>query len=378
MLLNEGLAILRGERWSFACPRLWGDADTSAGKIPLALSVDGIDTWIVGADDLYLAREGVLTATARPELSRAAIVALSGDHDRLFGLSVSTAGSSVVRIDDDEKLPLFTSSNFWAALAVDSEGIHLARFEMDEIIRMTLDHDGDVLEEFRSPLEGTLAQIRLRPTPQRLFAVLYDGEQYTLVVLEQAGLQVVLQSPDPIQGPQAGPDGLLWVAVNGELMREAGDGFESVGELRRVTCLAQWGSVPYACTGTDIHRLDDDGLQAPLFQLARLSAPDPELVTADAERDCEFQWLLYRNDLERSGLEPRDWTEDAAEHADASVPSDAAAPATRDAAAVEPEGAKRSSSGCSAAGASGRANPAALFWAGALGWRMTARRRRTS
>ena len=377
VLLNEGLAVLRDQRWSFACPRLWGDADTTADKVPLAMSVDGIESWIIGADDLYVVREGGLTALARPDLSRAAIVALAGDHDALFGLRVTSAGSSVVRIDDDAKRPLFTSSNFWSALAIDPDRIHLARFESDQIVRTALDRNGDVLEEFWSKIEGAVVQIRLRPTPQRLFAVIYDGQQHTLAVLEQDSLQVVLQSVGPIQGPQAGPDGRLWVALDGELMREAGDGFESIGEERRVTCLAQWGSVPYACVGSDIHRLDDDGLQARLFRLDQLSAPDPALIAADAERDCEFQWLLYRNDLDRSGLEPRDRI-DAAAEPDASVPSDAAAPATRDASIVERDDAKRSSFGCSAAGGSGRAPAAALFWAGALGWRMAARRRRRS
>lgn len=367
VLLNEGLAIVREDRWSFACPRLWGDADTSADKVPLARSVDGIDSWIIGADDLYLARDGVLTAQGRPDLSSAAVVALAGD-DALFGLSLSTAGSSVVRIDDEAKLPLFTSPDFWSALAIDAGLIHLARFTTDEIVRLTLDRNGEVLDEFRSPIEGALAQLQIRPTAQRLFAVTYDGEQYTLAAIEQASWEIVLQSAGPIQGPQASPDGRLWVALDGELMREAGAGFEAVGEARRVTCLKQWASVPYACVGSDIHRLDDAGLQARLFQLDPLSAPDPEIVPATAARECQFQWLLYRNDLERIGLETRDWIDPAAEPTDGSAPSDAAAPPALDAGAAEPDEANRSSSDCSAAGASGRATPLGIFWIAGLGW----------
>jgi hypothetical protein len=375
VLLNEGLAILRDERWSFACPRLWGDTDTSADKMPLAMSIDGVDSWIIGADDLYLARDGVLTAQARPDLSRAAIVALAADHGALFGLSVTSLGSSVIRIDDQAKLPLFSSSEFWSALAIDSGRVHLARIATGEVVGLTLDRDGEVLDERRSPIDGALAQIRLRPAAQRLFAVTYDGQQYTLAVLEQTSVRVVLQSAGPIQGPQAGPDGRLWLALDGELMREAGDGFEAVGEARRVTCLGQWGAVPYACVGGDIHRLEDEGLQAHLFQLDHLSAPDPELVAASAERDCEFQWLLYRNDLEASGLEPRDWIDAAAEPADGSVPLDATAPAAPDAGTVEPDEASGSSPGCSAAGTRARSTRWAILWAASLGWLVVRRSR---
>jgi hypothetical protein len=374
VLLNEGLAVLRNDRWSFACPSLWGDPDTTAGKIPLAGSVDGIVSWIIGADDLYVVRDGVLTALARPDLSRAAVIALAGDHEALFGLSISSAGSSLVRINDAAKLPLYSSPEFWSALAIDDARIQLARITTDEIVRTTLDRSGEVLEEFRSPIEGALAQIRLRPTAERLFAVLYDGQQYTLAELEQASLHVVLQSTGPIQGPQAGPDGRLWVALDGELMHEAGAGFAAVGEARRVTCLGQWGSAPYACSGAEIRRLDDTGLGARLFQLDQLSAPDAELVASDVARDCEFQWLLYRNDLERSGLEPRDFIDPAAEPDDASVASDAAAAPAPDAGTAAPDEANGSSSGCSAAGANGGgATPFALFWTASLAWLAAAR-----
>ena len=347
VLLNEGLAIAREAGWAVACTRNLGDPRTSAGQTPLASSVDGIDTWVIGADDLYLARDGVLTAQGRPDLSRATIVALASDADALFGLHLSSTGSAVVRIDDEAKLPLFRSEQFGAALAVDGERVHLARAAPGEVIRFTFDRRGEPRGEFRSPLAGALAQIRLRPTPNGLFAVTYDGQEYALAAIEEASWEVVLQSPGPIHGPQASAGGQLWVAVDGELMRDTGDGFEAVGETRRVTCLESWGSVVHACVGGDLYALGDDGLQARLFQLDQLSAPDPASVPPAAARECDLQWLLYRGDLERAGLAPRDWIDPGADAADGSVTTDAAPPA-RDGGGVDAAATDDSSAGCSA------------------------------
>jgi len=74
VVLNEGLAVARPDGWSFLCPSLWGDGDTASGKAPLALSIDGITSFIVGADDLYIARDGVLSAARFLDLSGAAVI----------------------------------------------------------------------------------------------------------------------------------------------------------------------------------------------------------------------------------------------------------------------------------------------------------------
>lgn len=328
VLLNEGLAFEHDDRWSFLCPRLWGDPDTSAGKTPLAWSLDGVETWIIGADDLYSARDGVLTPQRRPDLSSASIVGLAADDGALFGLQQSSDGSAIVRIDDDVEAPLFTSPEFWSWLAIGEDRVHVARVtEAGEVARLALDRQGVPIEEFVHAIDGTrrLAQLRLRPTARGLFAVTYDGQQYTLVAIAQDSWQVVLQSPGPIQGPQASAGGGLWVAANGELMREADGGFEAVGETRVVTCLEQYGSFAYACVGSDLHRLDDDGLAARIFQLDHLNELDPALIPAPAARECNFQWLLFRNDLERTGLAPLDFIDPEADGG-AEPATDAAAP----------------------------------------------------
>jgi hypothetical protein len=334
VILNEGLAFGRGDRWSFICPRLWGDPDTSSGKNPLAWSLDGVETWIIGADDLYSARDGVLTPQQRSDASSRSIAALAADDDALFGLKVAADGSAVVRIDQADAAPLFTSNEIWSWLAIGQGRVHLARVTAaSELARVTLDRTGQPIEEVVHTDAGAIAQLHLRPTARGLYAVVYDGTQYSLALLEQQTWQDVLHSPGPIAGPAASGDGTLWIAADGVLMRDAGAGFQAVGETRSVTCLRQYRSLAYACVGTDLHRLGNAGLGARLFQLAGLRERDPALIPATAARDCHFQWLLFRNDLERTGLAPRDFVDSAAEDAGS---DDASAEPSSDAASPSP------------------------------------------
>jgi hypothetical protein len=261
----------------------------------------------------------VLTAQGRPELSSTTVVALAGDDEAVFGLTSSSDGSAVVRIDEERGQALFVSTEFWSALALAGDHVELARVSNDsEFVRLVLDRAGDVQQEFRTTIEGVSPQVRLRPEGARTFAVLFGGEQYTLGELDAERWVPLLSSRGSVEGPQASADGTLWIALEGELMREANGGFEPVSETRRVTCLGHFGGSAYACVGSDIYRLTDLGLGARLFQLEGFYGPDPSLVPAAATRECESQWLLYKNDLERTGYAPRDFIATAS---DAGVPA---------------------------------------------------------
>jgi hypothetical protein len=69
-LLNEGLALKRGAAWSYLCPSLWGEPGLASGKVPLARSANGIDTWAIGGD-LYLLQAQALVPQKRPEFAQA-------------------------------------------------------------------------------------------------------------------------------------------------------------------------------------------------------------------------------------------------------------------------------------------------------------------
>lgn len=314
VVLSEGLAIAGRNGWEFLCPRLWGDGESGPGKVPLALSVDGSSSWIIGTDDVYLARDGELNAQGREDLSSASVIALAADDDAVFGLRISGDGSAVVQINAQPAASvLFASEESWAALAVDDGRLHLARStNANELALLSLDRQGEVVDGFVVPLSSALARLQLRPSGQRLFGVMFDGTQYLLGVLEDARFAILIASGGPIAGPQLSAGGALWIALDGVLMRarDAQDpslGFQAVGEERHVTCLGRWRSLRYACVGTDIYELGDVGLQARIFQLDALAAPAPELATEAVAAECEIPWSLFRYDLERTGLSPGDW-----------------------------------------------------------------------
>ena len=372
VVVNEGLALRRDGGWSFLCPRLWGDADTGSGKLPLALSADGRASYIVGQDDLYVARDGVIAKQDRPELSRAAVIGLAGDPDGLYVLRIGPEGSAVVRIDAAEPQALFDSSEFWSALAVDGDRLHLARPTIEGALAFaTLDRSGAVRAEFEVKLERAPAQLRLRTSAGRVFAVVFDGERYAMGALDGERWELVAQSAGPIDGPVTTPDGTAWIAADGELLRAGEGGFEAAGEARRVSCLGAWGSFVYACIGSDLYRLGEGGLGDALFELHGFAAPEPELVPEPLAYECDLQWRLFENDLQRVGLEPRG----------AVTAADAGVDAGRPVADASPDPSPPRSTGCSAAVGRARASWASwLVWLAALScrsWRARACGRRS-
>jgi hypothetical protein len=366
VLLNEGLAVRHDDRWSFLCPRLWGDTTLGAGKLPLALSVDGIQTWVVGAEDLYAALSGNLIPQNRPDLSAARVVLLAAGGDALYGLRIANGseGSEVVRLGVATEAPLWTSPYFFSALAVQGERLHLARLVNDlEIAFVTLDRQGQLVRESSLVADRISVRVELQPTPSMLFAMTYDRVASTLYALGAADThwQRVLEGEGVSYGPVASPGGQLWMVLNGNLMRESGATFESVGDGRSLTCLGQSGGKAYACAGSELYWLTDNGLGERFFHLERLYGPDPRVVSPTAQTVCEFQWTLFRNDLVQVGLAPQEWAalmEPNAPDAHAGATSIAgmyAAGAPGSVAAADggvsasPPAAPRSDSGCSIA-----------------------------
>jgi hypothetical protein len=390
VLLNEGLAVQREDRWSFLCPRLWGDANVASGKVPLALSVDGVQTWVVGADDLYAALSGNITAQSRPDLTAADVVLLARGGDELYGLRIAreTGGSEVVRVGAAAEAPLWTSPYFFSALVVHREQLQLARLANDlEVAFATLDRQGRLIRESSLVTDRISDRVELQPTPSRLFAVTHNRATSRLHALGADGSswQTVFEGEGVLYGPVASPDGRLWIALDGDLMRESGTTFESVADGRPLTCLGQWGNKAYACAGSEMYWLTDDGLGERFFQLAGFSGPDPKVVSPMAQTVCEFQWVLYRNDLELVGLAPRDWAPAVQQSSPdaggstaiagmgAAAASSAAANGSSSAA---PSLARRADDGCSVAAPRAAQKRGALFSLWCVGWLAIAIRRR--
>ncbi|HMI93590.1 MAG TPA: hypothetical protein VK509_19590 [Polyangiales bacterium] len=384
--MNEGLAVPGPNGWSFLCPSLWGDENSASGKAPLAASIDGVTSFVVGADDLYLARDGVLTPAERPELSGAALIELAAEGDALYGLKVTSEGSALIRVDGASKPALYTSAEHFASLVANTGRFHLGRFsQTGELIVTTLDLEGQMIAENRVQMGLTSAQLRLRPSAQRMFAVLIDEGHYALGELGDRSWQPIAQVDAPIEGPEASPDGQLWISVEGVLMRETASGFEAVGETRSVTCLGRSGSWAYACAGPEVYRLENEGLGERIFDLARLAPPDPAHVSAAAADACQIQWVLFHGDLQRVGLSPLD--EPLPSSPPSGLDAGSAGAAATDAGGRASDGASErddsaDESGCAVSRArpgSAPAWPARVFAAGVWAYRaLRARRRRRS
>ena len=70
LLLNEGLAYRDGAHFTYVCPSLWGDTDIREFGSPHAHG-DGITTWIVGLDAVYMLQGDALMPLSRAPIASA-------------------------------------------------------------------------------------------------------------------------------------------------------------------------------------------------------------------------------------------------------------------------------------------------------------------
>ena len=352
VLVNEGLAFNNDGLWTYLCPTLWGDDELSASKAPLAASLDGRSSWVVGSDDLYLAEAGTLTKLGRTDLMlTGSFVALEGSAGQVFGLRIGSMGTEIVRIEPTATPLVWSSADYYSALAVTPDAFHLARVLNEREVEFeTLDRQGQRLARYSAALDSQPARVFIRPTSGGLYAVMFDGNlHYDLGLLVDGHWQKVQEAEASLAGPQAGPDGQLWVGLGGKLHKITDAGFESTPESRYVSCLDHWQSQAYACVGSELHWLTDEGLGPVIFQLQGFNGPNPALVPMALQERCGFQWQLFRIDLERTGLSPQDYP-----------PSMSSAPLASDAAMPGDMKPNQGAAPSPMSGADGPANCAAL------------------
>lgn len=326
VLLNEGLALLRPEAWSYMCPRLWGEPATSSGKVPLARSADGVSTWVMGADDLYLLRDDMFVPQSRPELQRNNVIAVTNDAQNVYALHLLSTGTTtsteLIRLTETPEPPLWTGAEYWSSLTADATGLHLARVAGEnELELVSVDTAGQELRRVKATLELTPNEIQLHATGGQVYVAGNDGDTWVLGYFDPAAGDAwhqILQGPARILGPQASADGTIWIALDGALTRLQGDMTETVGEIGKISCLDQWNDWQYACSGPSMYRLEAAGLGENFFGMQGFHAPDPMLVPPEAQDDCSFQWLLYTNDSRLlDGIMFVDWPMAAASSAGA-------------------------------------------------------------
>lgn len=304
LLLNEGLAFRHGGHFTYVCPSLWGDTDIREFGSPHAHG-DGITTWIVGVDAVYTLREGALMPLPRAPIDESAVVSMLEVHDDLYALLLTLDGSELVPVRR-EAPSLWASPTLWPTVAAHGEGFVLARVE-EGIELLWLDGEGAEVERRTVELPGQLAGVAVRSlggADDQLYVSFLDGADYVLgeVALDELSFHEHARSEMPIHGPERAQDGTAFIAHDDKLVRLGPESAEIVETERDVTCLGRWRELPYVCTGSAVHVLTPDGAGETLHELVGLHGPTR--IPEEAQPQCGFQWQLFSNDLERSGLAP--------------------------------------------------------------------------
>lgn len=309
VLVNEGLGLKRDGRWTFLCPSLWGNTSSTVAKVPLALAADDQTSWIAGQQDLYRLQDGVFEPQGRSDLNSSHVELLAGDSRGVFALVLTDAGTEIVRFGVPQPQIIWHSTDYWSSFVLNGDLLQVARVTDDakSLVLVSLSMTGDVTEmrTIARDFAGD-ASVDLRPTPHGLFAVMSSGMERLLVAVEEQSLRVVVRSATPILGPQASPDGSLWIGADDQLRHAAGDTYEATPEPRVVTCMGRWNSRPYACVTGELYAIENTGLGTALFRLQGFEGPEPRLVPDATKQYCDFQWLLFKNDLTLGNYGPVD------------------------------------------------------------------------
>jgi MYXO-CTERM domain-containing protein len=323
VLVNEGIGLKRGAHWTFLCPSLWGNTSSMVAKVPLALSADGQTSWIAGEQDLYSLRDGKFESQGRSDLNSSHVELLAGDSRGVFALVLTDTGTEIVRFGDPAPAVIWQSTDYWSSFVLNGDLLQVARMTDDakSLVLVSVNLTGEVadMKTIARDFPGDTS-VDLRPTPKGLFAMMSNGTDRMLVAIENATLRVVTHSMTPILGPQASPDGSLWIVADDKLQQAVADTYAVVDDTHMLTCLGRWNSIPYVCAAGQLFALEDRGLGTLLFDLQGFEGPEPDLVTADAKQYCDFQWILYKNDLMVGNYGPVDAVGEVSAGGDAGAP----------------------------------------------------------
>lgn len=318
VILNEGLA-LRGpdNGWSYLCPALWGDSDAIRGGRTKAQSRDGKTTWIIG-DDVYAFDGRRFVAQRQMLLRELGTTVLAGDAGGLFALHFGALGHEIVPVGTGAYQPIWSPGSYWSTLAVDAQRLYVGRVSDLQLDVTQLDRAGTEQQTVQIALETEASGVRLAPLSQGLFAVLDENAQKRIGRLEAGRFVPLATAAHSMLGPVASPNGGAWIAIDGRLqpLPNAAQGptaetdagcldLERRSAAQCISCLGELDGMAYACSATELYRLDDAGLGERIFDLRGLRPPPAGLISDPAFDLCQSQWNVFEADLRTNGLLPQ-------------------------------------------------------------------------
>jgi hypothetical protein len=296
--LSKGVALRRAaQRFQFVCPSAWGDQYAA----PLAALADG--TIVVGATSglMLLGEDGQLRAHPDP--------AAAGDSSELvrsaqgvFALRSTQAGSELLAIDAERVRVLWQDTKSLYSLAALDDKLVLLRANGLTLEQVTLAAaDGKELDRQTAVLSSPVDYVFARASAGAAYALVMFRTAAVLGSLTANAFSKIAEAELSIAGPLRVGDSTL-LARDGQLTQLVGAELKPLTGQDDVLCLEQNDGLSYACTPDGIVRVGAQALDAPLFLLSWLVAPDQELLPAgEARQRCNEQWQDLRVDLAALG-----------------------------------------------------------------------------
>lgn len=300
--VSEGLVQRIENEWRYVCPSLFGDE-----LAPLALSLDGERTFVVGTDDLFvLAADSTVTPQNRPEFSRRFVTGLGRVADRMFAFRIADRRTEIVEITDPPSAAVWSDAGVYHSISADDAGFWAARVSADGVGHVSrLDVEGAVVAQHTFVAEPGESVLRAMALGDDVYvSTLTSWQTGRLTRIDGAGDQTrIVDATEPLRGPLAVSDDAAYFIADG-VLDALPDATTTPVFSERATCLDQHGGHSYLCSRTTLLGLDASGTVHAVLDLAELQGPVAGALNADVSDRCALQWRVFQDDLRAVGALP--------------------------------------------------------------------------
>jgi len=300
--VSEGLVQRIEGEWRYVCPALFGDE-----LAPMALSLDGERTFVVGTDDLFvLAADGTVTPQNTPQLSRRFVTGLGRVADRIFAFRLADGRTEIVEITYPPSSAIWSDAGGYDSISADDAGFWAARVTADGVGHLLrLNVEGAVVAQHSFVAEPGEFVLRAMALGDDLYVSTLTGWLTgQLTRLDAAGAQArIVEATEPLRGPLAISSSAGYFIADG-VLEAIPDAPTTPVFSERATCLDQLGGRSYLCSRTTLLGLDASGTTDVMLDLAELQGPVAGALHADNSGRCTLQWLVFQDDLRAVGALP--------------------------------------------------------------------------